>query len=303
MNVFLISMSAGTFVFLVISIIQDLIFGDRGKSGQLSNHYSLLRGNDSSNKKKSKKFKSYKNAGSSIKRYYIYVLPVCLAIFLFVFMAFKSLFIALLLSFFGLVFPRVMYNNTLKKRSLLMQSQFKDALNSLMASLKAGLSINSALIKCTEDLERVYSHTQDKPILDEFKKIRNDLSVGLPVEQALIGFRERVKIEDVDDFVNSVIVVRQKGGNLVDVMENVVEMITDKISMKKDIEILTSGKRMESRIITFIPIFIVTVLSIIAPNYMKPLYSSLVGKILIVLGFILLATNYFVGRKITDIDI
>lgn len=303
MNVFLISISTGTVVFLLVSIIQDIIYGDRGRNGQISKHYSLLKDENNNARKKTKKLISFKINNSGIKHYYLYALPASIIIFLFMLLSFKSFFMATALSLFGVVLPRIMYNNALKRRRLIMQNQFRDALSSIMASLKAGLSINSALIKCAEDLERLYSYTKDKPILEEFIKIKKDLIIGLSVEEALNGFKERTEMEDIDDFVNSVTVVRQKGGNLVEIMENVVGMITEKITIKNEIAILTTGKRMESKIITFIPIFIVIVLSVIAPNYMKPLYSSLVGKILIVIGFMLLLANYFIGRRITNIEV
>lgn len=303
MDIFLISILTGTVVFLLVSIIQDLILGDRGRSGQISKHYSLLKGENNTASNKTKRLISFRIENSGIKHYYFYALPASIVIFLFMLLSFKSFFMATALSLFGVAFPRVIYNNAMKRRRLIMQNQFRDALNSIMASLKAGLSINSALIKCADDLERLYSYTKDRPMLEEFIKIKKDLIIGLPVEEALNGFKERTDMEDIDDFVNSVTVVRQKGGNLVEVMENVVRMITDKITIKNEIAILTTGKRLESKIITFIPIVIVIVLSVIAPNYMKPLYSSLVGKILIVIGLMLLLANYFIGRRITNIEV
>jgi tight adherence protein B len=60
---------------------------------------------------------------------------------------------------------------------------------------------------------------------------------------------------------------------------------------------------MEAKILTLIPIFIVTALSIFSPEYMKPLYGSFEGRIIIFIGFLLLLANYFIGRRIVDIRV
>lgn len=177
----------------------------------------------------------------------------------------------------------------------------RDVLNSIVSSLKAGLSINSALINCSNDLERLYALVKEKPMLDEFNKIKSDLNMGMSVDDALKNFMERIHMEDVDDLVNSVIIVRQKGGNLVEVMTNVRKMINDKLEMKREIETLIASKKLEAVIMTIVPIFIIVTLSIFSWDYMEPLYESFIGKIFIVLGFILLVVNYFVSKKIVDI--
>ena len=187
------------------------------------------------------------------------------------FLTLKSFTMALVISLFGFIYPHIKMKNTEKKKKEILNQQLKDAMDSLASSLKAGMSINTALIKCTADLEKLYSMEKEKPILEEFIKITNDLTMGLSVDNALNNFKERVKLEDVEDFVNSVIIVRQKGGNMAEVMNSVAGIISDKISIKREIEILTAAKKAEAKIITVIPIVLLVALSLLAPHFLEPM--------------------------------
>jgi tight adherence protein B len=124
-----------------------------------------------------------------------------------------------------------------------MELQLRDAMYSIITSLKAGLSMNSALIKCQSELERIHAGQKEKPMLEEFIKIKNDLSMGLSVDDALMNFKKRVNLDDVDDFVTSIVTVRQKGGNLIEVIDSTASMISDKIAIKMDIRRMTAGKK------------------------------------------------------------
>lgn len=302
--ILLIAITAGTIIIILCRLIEDILFGDTGRKKQISGYFSYLKGKQEKVVHTSREYKNiFINNKIPAKKYFLYAMPVCMLIFIITLISFKSLYMAFIISLFGFIYPKVVYDNAVNKKKTLMSLQLRDALNSIINSLKAGLSINSALVKCMHDLETIYTSIKEKPMLEEFKKINHDLSMGTSVDNALNNFSKRLKMEDVDDFVNSVVIVRLKGGNLVEVMDNTVKMINDKISIKREIDILTTGKKMEAKIISTIPIFIIVSLSILSPGYMKPLYSSGPGKVLIILGLIMLTVNYFVGRRIVDIHV
>lgn len=305
MEIFYISLSVGILTFLIINIIEYLMLGDRGREKQISNYFNYIKGNTLTEKKKKTQKMNNNNQVSKISkgRYIAYAMPVCLCIFAVIYISSKSIGLACIISLFGGLYPEAIINNKKKRRKEILNIQLRDALNSIVTSLRAGLSINSALIKCSEDLERLYSLVKEKPMLEEFNKIKSDLNMGMSVDDALRNFMNKMQMEDVDDFVNSVMIVRQKGGNLVEVMTNVTQMITDKLAMKREIETLTTSKKLEARIMTLVPIFIIVSLSLFSANYMKPLYESFVGKVFIIIGFIFLVINYFVSNKIVDIQL
>ena len=304
MELFYISFSAGALTFLVLSIIEYIILGDRGREKQISNYFKYIKGNTSTEKKKKVQIlNNNQNSKISKKKYITYAVPVCMCIFIIIYISSKSIVLSFIISLLGGTYPKAIISNKNKKRKEILNLQLRDALNSIVMSLRAGLSINSALIKCSEDLERLYSLAKEKPMLEEFNKIKSDLNMGMSVDDSLGNYMKRMQMEDVDDFVNSVIIVRQKGGNLVEVMTNVTQMITDKLAMRREIGTLIASKKLEAKIMTLVPIFIIITLSIFSSDYMKPLYESFIGQILIVMGFIFLVINYFVSNKIVDIQL
>ncbi|MFT8349077.1 type II secretion system F family protein [Clostridium saccharoperbutylacetonicum] len=304
MELFYISIFAGIIAFLTCNVIEYLALGDKGKNKQISNYYKFIKGDIIVAKRKKVLHKNNDFGGEITKeKYVMYSMPICVLIFMISYISSRSMGLAFFLSFLGLFYPKTIINNRIKKKKSIVNMQLIDALNSIVASLKAGLSINSALIKCSDDLESLYSLVKDKPMLEEFNKIKSDLNMGMSVDDTLRNFMVRMKMEDVDDFVHSVIIVRQKGGNLVEVMTNVTQMITDKIAIRREIEILTTSKKTEAKIITIIPIFIIISLSIFSFDYIRPLYDSFLGKVLIVVGCTFLFLNYFISKKVVDIQI
>lgn len=284
---------------ILFSLLEDLILGDQGKRQNMAALYQHLKGREE------EKGKAKENLTRSKKRkhYLLYAVPACTLVFFLALLILKSLSMAVVVSLFGLVYPHIKIKNAENKKKEKLNLQFKDALHSLAVSLKAGMSLNTALLKCTGDLERRYAMEKENLLLGEFQKIANDLNMGISVDEALNSFKERVKMEDVEDFVTSVIIVRQKGGNMAEVMSNVATIISDKIAIKKEIEVLTAAKKAEAKIITAIPIVVLAALSLLAPRFLEPLYNNLLGRLLIILGLLLLVANYYIGRRIVNIKV
>ena len=96
---------------------------------------------------------------------------------------------------------------------------------------------------------------------------------------------------------------RTKGGNLADVIHNASESISDKILIQQEIKLATAQKRMEAAILTFMPVALVIILMVLNPGYMQPMYDTTLGTILLFTAVIMLVINFFIGRKVTNIDV
>ena len=103
--------------------------------------------------------------------------------------------------------------------------------------------------------------------------------------------------------MNATLITKRRGGNLTEVLSNISKIISEKIEIKNEILVMTAGKRMEAKILSIMPIGIVTCLTLLSPEYMSPMYESLIGKTLMFIGFLFIALNYLVSRKIVKIDI
>lgn len=302
-EVLTISILVGILTILIFSIIESLVVGSRSASKKMGSHIQMLHGE--TQKPLSQKIISNTENQYGMKKSNLILLVVftCFMIFLLGLLIFKALFLAILISSIGLFLPKGIRSSEALKSRDVFDTQFRDALGSIVGSLKASLSLNSAVIKCVQDLERIHSSQKYKPVYHEFVRVVNDLNVGLSIDDALRGLSSRCRNEDVTDFVDSVIIVRQKGGDLIAVMQNVSAMISDKIAIKREINRLTAGKRFEAKILTFLPVVMILILSIISPSYIEPLTQNVLGQIFVVLCFIMLIINYFISKKIVDIKI
>lgn len=184
-----------------------------------------------------------------------------------------------------------------------MNLQLREAMFTLSSSLLAGASLQRAIERSVPDLERIFHNAKDAPIIQEFRRMADDLRMGYALEETMIAFRDRVQLEDVDDFVNATLITKRRGGNLTEVLSNISKIISEKIEIKNEILVLTASKRMESKILSIMPIGIVVCLSLLSPEYMSPMYGSLIGRVLLFTGFLLIGLNYIVSRKIVKIEV
>lgn len=302
-----ISLLVACTVYLVYSIVMEIWIGNKGEKGSLRKYYSYLRGEEKIRRSWGEKIvgvnKDQSQYAFDTKKYLFYALPVCLGIFLFMVFFFRSLPFSLVVSLIGLLYPRMIIIGLIHKRKTLLNYQLKEAMFSLSSSLKAGASLQMAIERTVYDLERIYYSDKDAPIVAEFRRMSEELSVGYSVEETLVSFRNRVQLEDVDDFVNATLIAKTRGGNLMEILNNISRIISEKIEVKQEISVMTAGKRMEAKILSVMPIGIVTSLTLLSPDYMAPMYDSIIGKMLLFMGFIFIAINYFISRKIVNIEV
>ncbi|HYF79910.1 MAG TPA: type II secretion system F family protein [Symbiobacteriaceae bacterium] len=216
---------------------------------------------------------------------------------------FQSWPIGLLLALASPFYPRLLERSLRLKRREALNIQFGLALQVMAASLRAGASLRSAIERSTEDLERMLAGQPLKPMLTELERVVRDLQMGFSLEEALIRFRDRVALEDVNDFVGAVLLCRVRGGNAAAVMASIAEIIEDKISVRQQIQTLTAGKRMEGNMITFAPPVMVGLLTFTAPGYLTPLYERFAGQVLLVVGSACLVAAYLIGRRLMEIEV
>jgi tight adherence protein B len=297
----------GLLAYLIFTILWDLSTGNRGEKGHLKKYYSYLMG-----KRKEKKSwlgtflrlnKDQMKYVFNTKKYLLYATPVCFGIFLFVLFFFRNGPFALVISLIGLFYPRWIISGMIEKRRNLLNMQLREAMFSLTSSLLAGASLQRSIERSVIDLERIFHSAKDTPIVYEFRRMAEDLSMGYSLEETMVAFRDRVRLEDADDFVNATLITKRRGGNLTEVLSNISKIISEKIEIKNEILVMTAGKRMEAKILSIMPIGIVTCLTLLSPEYMSPMYDSIIGKFLMFIGFLLIGLNYIVSRKMIKIDV
>ncbi|TMW70679.1 type II secretion system F family protein [Alteribacter natronophilus] len=216
---------------------------------------------------------------------------------------FRSALFALLFSLLALFYPRFRRKALSDKRKKIFITQFRDAMNSISNSLRAGASLQVALKRCESDLTKELITQKDKPVLEEITGINHDIEFGMSIDQALRQFKEKMQLEDVDQFVDAILVTRAKGGNLTQVTRNTAERISDKIAIQQEIQLGTAQKRAEAKVLTIFPVVMALLLMLTNPTYMQPMYESFIGNFFLFLAGLMLVANYVIGRKVTNIDL
>lgn len=219
------------------------------------------------------------------------------------FLIFGSLIVGGLLLLVIFPYRRLLIQALRRKRKDLLNLQFKDALYAIAASLRAGASLPTAVERSYDDLQRLLRGQPHQPMVEELRYILREMQFGGSVEDALVRFRDRVDLEDVTNFVNATLLCKTRGGNLAVVIATIAQIIGDKVTVKRQVQVLTAGKRMEANLLTSVPPILVGTLAMTSPDYMAPLFTTLLGQLLALLGVVLLVAAYVIGRKVVEIEV
>lgn len=206
---------------------------------------------------------------------------------------FKNQLIAPMLMIIGAVAPILYMKNKQKKRRDMFESQLSDALMIASNCLKSGLTFNQAM--------DTISNECDDPIKLEFKRTVNEITFGSSQDDALEAMAERVKSEDFNLVVSAVSVQRQTGGNLSEILDTIAGTIRERYKIKGEIKTMTGQGRVSGIIIGVLPIVLLLVMSLINKDLIMTLFTTMIGKILLVISICLETIGAIIINKIVTI--
>ena len=198
-----------------------------------------------------------------------------------------------LLAGFFLPYAYVSYRRT--KRFESFEELFPEAIDTLARSVRAGHAFTTAL-------EMISSEVAE-PVSGEFRKLYEEQKFGLPVRDALMNLAERVPLVDVKFFVTAVMIQRETGGNLAEILDNLSYVIRERFKIHRQVRVYTAQGRLTMALLMGMPPLIVTVMLITNPAFIRPLFNDPIGHTLLVLGITLQTIGYFVIRKIIRIQV
>lgn len=191
------------------------------------------------------------------------------------------------------------YLNVILKRSKRYGqfiTQLPDALSMITSALRAGHSFQSAL--------GIVSSEMGNPISEEFSSVVRDINLGIPVKEALARMVGRLdSLPDVRMFSTAVIIQREAGGNLAEVLEKLGYTIRERFKLKRQIAALTGQSRMTGYVLGAAPALLLIFLTVIMYGYVKPLYETDLGHIILLVIMVLQCIGFFVMKKIIDIRV
>ncbi|MGE5678934.1 MAG: type II secretion system F family protein [Pseudomonadota bacterium] len=230
------------------------------------------------------------------------IMGAAIAIFGVAYVFYRSMTISLLLTPLALLYPKIRIREIIRERKTELNLQFREMLYSIASSLSAGKSIELAFGEAGKELLIQYSDP-DTLILVELKQITRRIEMNDTVEEALNDLAIRSHLEDMVNFADVFSICKRSGGNLVQVVKNSAEIISEKIDVRQEIEVLLTEKRLEYKVLNIMPVFIVLLLSTGAEEFMAPVFTDPLGRVAVTFSLLLFAAAYFVSKRIMDIGV
>lgn len=188
-----------------------------------------------------------------------------------------------------------------KKKQSKFRLQFKEAIQSLSAALNVGYSVENAMRETIKDLKGIYK--KDDMILREFSYMIRQLQMNVSVETVLQDFAQRTADEDVQTFVTVFNMAKRSGGDTMEIIRNAVRQMGEKIDVEREITTLVSGKKLELKIMTMIPLGMVLYMKISFPEFLDVLYGNIAGVIIMSICLLVYVVAYEMGRRIVEIEV
>jgi len=201
--------------------------------------------------------------------------------------------------FFGVILgyflPRIWVGRRIAGRLNAFNKQLADTTSLLSNSLRAGSSFLQSI--------ELVSREAAAPMSEEMGRVVREVNLGLGMEEALQNIVRRIKSDDLDLMVTAIGIQQQVGGNLAEILDTIAFTIRERVRIKGEIATLTAQGRISGYVVAFLPIGLGAVLNMINPEFMQPLFTQLIGRILIGVGLVMMAIGFFAIRKITDIKV
>lgn len=178
--------------------------------------------------------------------------------------------------------------------------QFKDAMESLVSALVTGYSLENAVSEAQKDLAMMYD--ADAIIMKEFMYMSHKIELKVSVEALMQDLGKRSGVEDIITFSEILSTAKKTGGNIAQVMRRTGGNIAEKIEMKREMETMIAGKKMEARFMTMIPLLMIVYLRLFSPGFLDPLYHNITGILIMTAALIVYAVSFFWGQKIMAIQ-
>jgi tight adherence protein B len=210
----------------------------------------------------------------------------------------QNIIIGLLGAGLGALIPRYYVKQQQGKRLVKFSEQLPDMLGLMVNGLRAGYSVMQAMEAISKELP--------PPISDEFKRVVQEIQIGLPMERAMENLYRRIPSEDLDLTITAMNVQREVGGNLAEILDTISYTIRERVRIKGEIRVLTSQVVYSSRFLSSMPFLIAGALWFMNRPYMMMFFkpeSRMIGIPVLAVGGFMILGGYLVMGKIADIEV
>ncbi len=266
------------------------------KTGPIQKIAKLLEHMPTSKSRKKKNALTVKQADLSITIEELLVVKVMTASSLGVLTAAltKNLVIVIMVVLSLWILPNLIIAGRKKKKIKEFDEQLNEGLGMISNALKAGYSFLQALAVAAEETQN--------PFAKEFKGLIKELSLGISMEDGLNNLLDRVPSEDLKLIVNAILIQKDVGGNLSEVLENISETIRERQRIKNEVNSLTAQGKLSGMIIMLMPFVLGIIIYLFDNAYILTLFQTLIGRVLLVFAVISQLIGWVFIQKIIKIE-
>jgi tight adherence protein B len=203
--------------------------------------------------------------------------------------------IALLGALLGGTMPYVYVRWKKNRRMDAFLENFPDAIDLLGRSIRAGHAFSTGL--------QMIADEASEPVADEFRRVFEEQKFGLPVDESLYGLADRIDLVEVHIFVTAVLVQREVGGNLAEILDTLAETIRQRFTIERQVRVYTAQGRLTGYLLAVLPIVMGFLIYALNRQYMSILFEEPVGRLLIAVAALMQIMGYFIIRRIVDIKV
>lgn len=195
----------------------------------------------------------------------------------------------------GFAIPFAVLNVKRNRRLRAFEEQFPEALDLISRALKAGHAFATGLKMAADEVH--------EPVGPEFRKTFDEQNFGLPLKDALENLTHRVPLLDVRFFATAVLIQRETGGNLSEILENLAHVVRERFKILRQVRVHTAHGRMTGYVLLALPAVLCVALSFINPDHMNLLFRERMGQTLLMVALVMQAVGYMWIRQVVKIEV
>ena len=207
----------------------------------------------------------------------------------------RSLPVAVIATMIGGMLPIMYVRRRRTKRLNAFEELLPESIDLVGRALRAGHPLTAGFKMAADD--------GPEPVAGEFRRVFEEQRFGLPIQDSLLSMADRVNIIDVRILVTAILIQREVGGNLAEILDNLSQVVRARFTIRRQIRVYTAQGRMTGYLLSALPIILFSMLYMINAEYMSILFKDPIGQTLIVIAISMQLIGFLWIRKIIKIEI
>jgi tight adherence protein B len=182
-----------------------------------------------------------------------------------------------------------------KKRIEAFEAAFPEAIDLLARAIRAGHAFSTGFQMIGEEIP--------DPVGEEFRRCFEEQKFGLPLKDSMLNLMERIELLDLRIFVTAILIQREVGGNLAEILDKIAYTIRERFKILRQVRVYTAQGRLTGYLLAALPLVLGSIIFAMNAEYMKILVEREIGRVMIAAAAVMQVTGFFIIRKIIHIKV